>query len=71
MKDKPVAYLVGKNGNIFNLLGIARKALNANGQVEESHRMITEVQQSNSYHKVLTIIGKYVRFGEAEGDEYQ
>lgn len=66
--DKPVAALIGQNGNIFNLLAIARRALYRNGQIEESDRMVSEVQQSHSYNQALEIIGRYVEFGEAPGD---
>lgn len=69
MKDKPVAPLIGSNGNIFHLMGVARKVLIANGQLEESKRMLSEVQRSHNYHEGLNIIGKYVLFGEAIDDE--
>ncbi|GAB6152583.1 hypothetical protein JCM17380_13330 [Desulfosporosinus burensis] len=69
MKDKPIALLIRANQNIFNLMAIARRALLANGQLEQSKRMVLEVQQSNTYHEGLNIIGKYVLFGEAIDDE--
>jgi len=69
MKDKPVAPLIGANGNIFNLMAIARRALLDNGQLEESRSMLSEVQKSSTYYEGLNIIGKYVLFGEAIDDE--
>lgn len=61
--NKPTAPLIGANGNIFNLLSIARQALIKHGEHEHSQRMISEVQQCHSYHEALKIIEKYVEFG--------
>lgn len=59
-KKKPAANLIGQDGNIFNLVGIASRALKAEGMEEESKRMSTEVFKSRSYDEALQIIMKYV-----------
>lgn len=69
MKDKPVAHLIGENGNIFALMAIAHRVLQDNGQLEEAETMVLEVNKAISYHEALEIIGKYVLFGEVEGNE--
>ncbi len=63
--SKPVAALIGANGNIFNLMAIASKTLKDNRMLEESKRMMYEVKQCTSYDEALNIIGNYVEFGEA------
>ena len=40
-KFKPDCALIGANGNIFNLLGIAKKTLIDNGMVAESKEMLS------------------------------
>lgn len=58
--SKPQCKLIGEDGNIFNLLGIASKTLKKVGQDEESSEMCKRVFVCDSYHKALTIIGEYV-----------
>lgn len=59
-RKKPKCKLVGSNGNIFNLLGIAGKALKANGMKEEADEMYKRVTSSGSYYEALGIITEYV-----------
>ena len=55
---KPTAKLIGENGNIFNLLGIARKSLR---HVPAAHNEMTErVFQAGSYDEALQITMEYV-----------
>lgn len=58
--QKPVAKLIGENGNIFNLLGIARRALKEAGQHEQAQKMLEEVKSCSSYENALQTIAKYV-----------
>ena len=60
MKDKPVANLIGVNRNIFELLAIAHRVLQTNGQIEEAEDMVLEVKESHSYNEALEVIGRYV-----------
>lgn len=66
--SKPIAPLIGANGNIFNLMAIAKRALQDHGQDKQAERMISEVQQCQSYYEALNTIEKYVEFGEVGSD---
>jgi len=68
--NRPIAPLIGANGNVFNLMAIAKKALQDHGQVEQAEHMISEVQQCHSYHEALKTIEQYVEFGEVGSDEH-
>jgi len=52
--------LLGENGNIFNLMGIASKELKRKGFSTEAKEMVAEVTSSRSYQEALSIIGEYV-----------
>lgn len=58
--EKPVAKLIGENGNIFNLIGIASRSLRAAGQIDKATEMSNRVMSSHSYEEALTIISEYV-----------
>ena len=57
---KPVCRLIGADGNIFNLLGIARKALLEAGMMTEMDEMTHRVYGSGSYEEALGILMEYV-----------
>lgn len=57
---KPDCPLIGQDGNIFHLLGIASRTLKDNGQPEQAREMFERVTQSPSYDAALGIIGEYV-----------
>jgi len=67
-KRKPKCKLIGENGNIFNLMGIASRTLKRNGLKEESEEMIKRIKESHSYDKALMIIADYV---EIIGDDFE
>lgn len=52
--------LIGEDGNIFNLVGIASRALERNGQRSEASEMREKVFNSKSYGQALMIISDYV-----------
>lgn len=52
--------LIGEDGNIFNLIGIASRALKRNNQESEANEMRNKVYQSKSYDEALMIISDYV-----------
>lgn len=52
--------LIGEDGNIFNLIGIASRALKKNNQESEANEMRDKVYQSKSYDEALMIISDYV-----------
>lgn len=57
---KPKCKLVGTDGNIFNLIGLARKALREAGQRELGEEMTNRVYGAESYDEVLQIKMGYV-----------
>ncbi|MBQ3194992.1 MAG: hypothetical protein IJB65_00850 [Clostridia bacterium] len=72
-KSKPDCPLIGENGNIFNLMGIASRTLRENDMADEAKEMCDRIRESGSYDEALCIIGEYVNItsvGEDEGEEY-
>ena len=59
-KNKPDCPLIGQDGNIFNLVGIASRTLKRNGLSAEASEMTAKVLSSGSYDEALGIIGEYV-----------
>ena len=57
---KPDCPLIGEDGNIFHLVGIAAKTLRRNGMSAEASEMSEKVFGSGSYEEALGIIGEYV-----------
>lgn len=57
---KPKCKLVGKNGNISNLMGIAARDLRRAGLREEAEEMVSRIIKSESYIEALAIISEYV-----------
>lgn len=57
---KPNCPLIGEDGNIFHLIGIAAKTLRRNGMSTEASEMTEKVFGSGSYDEALGIIGEYV-----------
>ena len=58
-RENPKCKLVGSDGNIFVLLGIASSALKKNGQREDAENMRERVYASGSYYEALGIITEY------------
>ena len=67
-KNKPNCPLIGQDGNIFNLVGIASRTLKRNGLAAEASEMTSKVLGSGSYDEALGIIGEYVNITSV--DEY-
>lgn len=59
-QQKPNCPLIGENGNIFNLVGLASRTLKRNGMSTEASEMTKKVFGSSSYEEALGIIGEYV-----------
>jgi hypothetical protein len=57
---KPKCKLIGEDGNIFNLMGIASRTLKKAGLTEQAEEMIERIKNSGSYHEALGIIMEYV-----------
>lgn len=69
-KEKPDCKLIGEDGNIFNLMGIASRTLRQNGIADKAVEMRARICASGSYSEALCIIGDYVNItGEDTSDE--
>ena len=56
----PKLKLLGRDGNIFSIMGDARRLLVANGQGKEADEMTKRVQSSDNYYMALNISSEYV-----------
>lgn len=68
-QSKPDCPLIGADGNIFNLMGIASRTLKDNGMKAESKEMCERITSSGSYDEALGIIGEYVNITGADEAE--
>lgn len=66
--NKPKAPLIGSDGNIFNLLGIASNVLRRNNLHHKVTEMVEKVTSSQSYDEALSKIMEYVE--PVDQDEY-
>lgn len=71
---KPDCPLIGQDGNIFNLMGIASRTLREAGLPEQAKEMCKRIHSAGSYGEALNIIGDYVNItsvddGEDEGED--
>ena len=67
--EKPPCPLIGQDGNIFNLVGIASRTLKRNGMADEAKEMTGRVFLSKNYDDALNIIGEYVNITSCDEDE--
>lgn len=58
---RPVAKMIGQDGNVFNLIGIASRALKKAGKIDEDKEMMSRITKAGSYSEALTILTDYVR----------
>ena len=65
-KEKTDCPLIGADGNIFNLMGIASRTLRDNDMAQEAKEMCERIRESGSYYQALNIIGEYVNITSAE-----
>lgn len=67
---KPDCELIGQDGNIFNLMGIASRTLKRNGMSDEAKEMTERITNgAGSYYEALNIIGEYVNITGPNDDE--
>ena len=57
---KPRCKLIGEDGNIFNLIGIASRSLRRAGLADKAKEMSEKVTHCGSYTEALSIIMEYV-----------
>lgn len=69
--QKPNCELIGQDGNIFNLIGIAARTLRQNGMDEQAKEMQDRIMGGDcpSYEAALGIIGEYVNITGPEEHE--
>lgn len=65
-QEKPDCALIGEDGNIFNLVGIASRTLRGSGLEDQAKEMTSRVFASGSYGEALSIIGEYVNITDSE-----
>lgn len=68
---KPDCHYIGKNPNIFELIGLASRALRENQMTEQVVEMRTRVEQCRNYYSAVSIIGEYVNLTPAVHQEQQ
>ena len=69
---KPDCPLIGQNGNIFNLMGLAARTLRCNGLAEQAAEMTARIHACGSYEEALCIIGEYVNIiGDEEAKDME
>jgi hypothetical protein len=57
--QKPTLKLTGEDGNIFSIMGNAKKVMRGIYIPEDIDKMVDEVTRSDSYHSALNVIMKY------------
>lgn len=68
-QEKPKCELIGQNGNIFNLVGIASQGMRHAGQGDKVKELQSRVMKCGSYGEALDIIKEYVEIIGPEEDE--
>ena len=68
-QSKPDCPLIGQDGNIFNLIGIASRTLREAGMREQAKEMSDRVFASGSYSEALNIIGEYVNITDSRAKD--
>jgi hypothetical protein len=58
--SKPECKLIGQDGNVFNLIGLASRTLKKAGLQEQADEMIGKCFNAESYDEALRIIMEYV-----------
>jgi len=69
--EKPDCELIGHDGNIFNLMGIASRTLKQSGMAEQAEEMYERITGGgcHDYYQALGIIGEYVNITGPEEPE--
>lgn len=70
--EKPNCALIGEDGNIFNLMGIAARTLRENGLEDKAEEMVKRITggECHDYYEALQVIDEYVTItGKEEGLE--
>jgi hypothetical protein len=57
---RPVAHLIGEDGNVFHVIGVVRRALRNAGQADRASEFVERASGSRSYDEVLAMLHDYV-----------
>lgn len=68
-KEKPDCALIGQDGNIFTLIGIASQTLKKNGLREQAKEMQERITVSGSYDEAQGIIAEYVNITSIQDEQ--
>ena len=66
---KPKCKLIGKNGNIFNLMAIASRTLREHDMAEQATEMCERIRNCGNYYSALGVIGEYVNITSVEDED--
>lgn len=58
--EKPLAPIIGADGNVFNLIGICSRALKTAGYPDKAKEMTDRITNSGSYDEALFIMCEYI-----------
>lgn len=68
--QKPKCPLIGQDGNIYNLMGIASKTLRDNKMLDQAVEMKTRITtEATDYSHALRIIGEYVEITSIDDED--
>lgn len=70
-KAKPLSPLIGSDGNVFNLMGVATRSLKEAGMNKEAEEMFDRITKSGSYEEALNIMMEYVEPVEVPEQQQQ
>ena len=60
LRPKPVARLVGGDGNVFYVIGVVRRALKNAGQADRAREFVARAYHAQGYDEVLAMVHEYV-----------
>ncbi len=58
--EKPTCRLVGEDGNVFNVIGRVRRALEDAREEEKAREFVDRAFRSRGYDEVLRLVMEYV-----------
>ncbi len=62
--------IIGADGNILNLMGIAKRTLINNDMAAQAKQMCSRIYECGSYSEALNVIGDYVNITDgSDGSE--
>ena len=70
-EEKPDCELIGQDGNVFNLMGLASRTLKRSGMEKQAKEMVDRITGGDcgSYYEALSIIGEYVNITSPAGQD--